>query len=140
VPRVTFAGDYYQVRGFRLGVELGGCRRRSRRPSGRPSSGRYDAPSEVALTFGALAPGSQVTSDADLRKYVMLATGSFSHLVGTCTIGTGERAVLDPQLRVRGIAALRVADASVMPSVVAAYTNATVLAIAERAASILIDG
>jgi hypothetical protein len=33
---VTFAGDYYQVRGFRLGVELGGCHRRSRRPSGRP--------------------------------------------------------------------------------------------------------
>jgi hypothetical protein len=33
--KVTFAGDYYQVRGFRLGVELGGCRRRSRRPSGR---------------------------------------------------------------------------------------------------------
>jgi hypothetical protein len=52
--KVTFAGDYYQVRGFRLGVELGGCRRRSRRPSGRPPSGRSDAPSEVALTLGGL--------------------------------------------------------------------------------------
>jgi choline dehydrogenase len=47
---------------------------------------------------------------------------------------------VDPQLRGRGIAALRVADASVMPTVVAANTNATVLASAERAASILIDG
>lgn len=91
---------------------------------------------------GELAPGSQVTSDADLRKYVMLATGSISHLVGTCAcaVGTGEHAVVDLQLRVRGIAALRVADHFVMPSVVAAYTNAAVLASAERAASILIDG
>jgi choline dehydrogenase len=86
---------------------------------------------------GELTPGVEVTSDADLREYVKLATGSFAHLVGTCAIGTGERAVVDPQLRVRGIAALRVADASVMPSIVAANTNATVLAIAERAASIL---
>ena len=57
--------------------------------------------------------------------------------MGTCAIGTDERAVVDPDLRVRGIEALRVADASVMPSIVAANTNATVLAIAERAASIL---
>ena len=52
--KVTFAGDYYQVRGFRLGVELGGCRRRSRRPSGRPPSGRYDAPSDPAGAGGQL--------------------------------------------------------------------------------------
>jgi choline dehydrogenase len=70
---------------------------------------------------GELTPGAGVTSDADLREYVKLATGSFAHLVGTCAIGTGERAVVDPQLRVRGIAALRVADASVMPLIVAAY-------------------
>jgi choline dehydrogenase len=86
---------------------------------------------------GELAPGSEVTSDADLRRYIKLATGSFSHLVGTCAIGNDGRAVVDPQLRVHGIAGLRVADASVMPSVVAANTNATVLGIAERAASIL---
>ena len=52
----------------------------------------------------------------------------------------GERAVVDAQLRVRDIATLRVADASVMPSVVVAYTNVTLLASAERAASIVIDG
>ena len=84
---------------------------------------------------GELAPGSQVTSDADLRKYVMLATGSISHLVGTCAVGTGEHAVVHLQLRIRGIAALRVADHFVMPSVVAAYTNAAVLASAERPSS-----
>ncbi|XDO64366.1 GMC family oxidoreductase [Streptomyces sp. RLB1-33] len=84
-----------------------------------------------------LAPGGEVTSDAEMREYVKLATSSLCHLVGTCAIGTGERAVVDPDLRVHGIGGLRVADASVMPSIVAANANATVLAIAERAAAIL---
>ncbi|MEV0473923.1 GMC family oxidoreductase [Streptomyces prunicolor] len=84
-----------------------------------------------------LAPGAAVTDDVPLRDYVRLATGSFAHLVGTCAIGTDERAVVDPELRVRGIEGLRIADASVMPSIVAANTNATVLAIAERAAAII---
>jgi choline dehydrogenase len=52
-------------------------------------------------------------------------------------MGSDPEAVVDPQLRVRGIEGLRVADASVMPSVVSANTNATVLAIAERAAALI---
>jgi choline dehydrogenase len=88
---------------------------------------------------GELDPGREVTSNADLREYVKLATGSLAHLVGTCAIGTGEHAAVDRQLRVHGVAALYVADASVMPSIVAANTNATVLAIAECAASILVE-
>jgi len=84
-----------------------------------------------------LAPGAAVTDDASLRDYVRLATGSFAHLVGTCAIGTDEQAVVDPELRVRGVDGLRIADASVMPSIVAANTNATVLAIAERAAVVI---
>jgi choline dehydrogenase len=86
-----------------------------------------------------LNPGAEVTGDKELREYVKLATGPFFHLTGTCAIGTDDRAVVDPDLRVYGIEGLRVADASVMPSVVAANTNATVLAIAERAADILIS-
>ena len=93
-----------------------------------------------AWRTGELAPGAEVLGDEELRDYVKLATGSFFHLVGTCAIGTGEQAVVDPDLKVRGIGNLRVADASVMPSIVAANTNATVLAIAERAASILREG
>jgi GNAT superfamily N-acetyltransferase len=54
-----------------------------------------------------------VTGDEELREYVKLATGTFFHLVGTCPIGTTEGAVVDPGLRVRGIGAPRVADASV---------------------------
>lgn len=57
--------------------------------------------------------------------------------VGTCRIGTDELAVVDPELRVRSVEGLRVADASVMPSIVSAPTNATVLAVAERAAHLM---
>jgi GMC oxidoreductase len=86
---------------------------------------------------GEASPGAHVTGDDELQEYIKLATGSYFHLVGTCAIGTSEQAVVDPDLRVRGIGNLRVADASVMPSIVAANINATVLAIAERAASIM---
>lgn len=86
---------------------------------------------------GESAPGADVTGDAELRDYIKPATSSLCHLVGICAIGTGEHAVVDPDLRVRGIDGLRVADASVMPSIIAANTNATVLAIAERASSLL---
>ncbi|SEM19826.1 GMC family oxidoreductase [Streptacidiphilus jiangxiensis] len=84
-----------------------------------------------------LTPGSSAVRDAELRDYVKLATGSYFHLVGSCAMGTGGDAVVDPELKVHGIEGLRVADASVMPSIVAANTNATVLAIAERAAEII---
>jgi choline dehydrogenase len=93
---------------------------------------------------GALAPWRltelapvEVTDERSLREYARLATTPVGHFVGTCAIGTGARAVLDPHLRVHGVDGLRVADASVMPSIVAANTHATVVAIAERAASML---
>ncbi|GAA5000582.1 hypothetical protein GCM10023317_32490 [Actinopolymorpha pittospori] len=59
------------------------------------------------------------------------------HPVGTCRIGSDKHAVVDTDLHVRGISGLRVADASVMPSIVSANTNATVYALAERAAGML---
>ncbi|MDT7782997.1 MAG: hypothetical protein QOF58_1416 [Pseudonocardiales bacterium] len=82
---------------------------------------------------GELAPGNDITDIQQLREYVKLATSTLFHHVGTCAIGP----VLDPELRVHGVEGLRVADASVMPTIVAANPNATVLAIAERAAAIL---
>nr|WP_229852640.1 MULTISPECIES: GMC oxidoreductase [Streptomyces] len=62
---------------------------------------------------------------------------SYCHLVGTCMMGEDDAAVVDSQLRVRGLAGLRVADASVIPSIPSGNTNATVYAIAERAAELL---
>jgi choline dehydrogenase len=82
-------------------------------------------------------PGPTVRTEEQERDYLRRSTGSYHHPVGTCRLGTDERAVVDVDLRVRGIEGLRVVDASVMPSIPAANTHATVLAIAERAAAII---
>jgi choline dehydrogenase len=82
-------------------------------------------------------PGASVNTEAQQRDFLRRSTGSYWHPVGTCRIGTDPAAVTDPQLRVHGISGLRVADASVMPSLPAANPNTTVLAIAERAADII---
>jgi choline dehydrogenase len=84
-----------------------------------------------------IGPGGEVTHRDAQRQYLRRATNSHFHLVGTCAIGTDRAAVVDPALRVHGIDGLRVADASVMPSIVSADPHATVLAIAERAATLL---
>jgi choline dehydrogenase-like flavoprotein len=82
-------------------------------------------------------PGPQVRGTDDLRRYVGTNIRSYSHYAGTCAIGTDERSVVDTRLQVHGIRNLRVADASVMPSPISANTNATVYAIAERAAELI---
>ncbi|WP_446039085.1 GMC family oxidoreductase [Streptomyces sp. SID1121] len=83
-------------------------------------------------------PGSGA-SVAQQIAFLRRDTHSAAHPVGTCRIGSDvTTAVVDPELRVYGVEGLRVADASVMPSVMGANTNATVLAIAERAADLLL--
>jgi choline dehydrogenase-like flavoprotein len=84
-------------------------------------------------------PGPAVNdTDTDaLREYLRDSLTCYFHYVGTCRMGTDEMAVVDTDLRVRGVSGLRVADASVMPSIVAANTVATVYAIAERAAHLI---
>jgi choline dehydrogenase len=82
-------------------------------------------------------PGPDVTSRAEIRDYIRRTVFSYYHPAGTCRMGTGAGAVVDPQLRVHGVAGLRVADASVMPVLPNAHPNATVLAIAERAAELI---
>ncbi|HEY0689790.1 MAG TPA: GMC family oxidoreductase N-terminal domain-containing protein [Kribbella sp.] len=84
-------------------------------------------------------PGPGVTSDAELRAYVRDSFISYFHPAGTCRIGVDEMAVVDAELRVRGLSGLRVADASVMPVIVSANTMAAVYGIAERAASLIGD-
>jgi choline dehydrogenase len=80
-----------------------------------------------------------VSDDAACRRYVRATAGSYFHPVGTCRIGSDPLAVVDPRLRVTGVDGLRVADASVMPAIISANTNATVLAIAERAAALTLS-
>jgi choline dehydrogenase len=82
-------------------------------------------------------PGPHARSGDSLRAYLRRALQTYHHPVGTCPIGEDDRAVLDTELRVRGISGLRVADASVMPSIVSGNTMASVYGIAERAVSLM---
>ena len=82
-------------------------------------------------------PGPQVNSDAGLLEIVRQSGETVFHPTSTCRMGADERSVVDSRLRVRGLAGLRVVDASVMPAVVSGNTNAAVIAIAEKAADLI---
>jgi choline dehydrogenase-like flavoprotein len=75
--------------------------------------------------------------DVDLRDYVRRTAITYHHQVGSCRMGVDELAVVDPELRVRGVDGLRVADASVMPYVSSGNTHAPTLMIGERAAELV---
>jgi choline dehydrogenase len=85
-----------------------------------------------------LAPGPAVKSDADLAEFVRQTGVSNHHPSSSCAMGTGSNTVVDPRLRVHGIAGLRVADASIMPQVVAGNTNAPSIMIGEKAAAMIL--
>jgi choline dehydrogenase len=82
-------------------------------------------------------PGAAVADAGDIEAYVRRNVQLLYHPVGTCKMGTGADAVVDPQLRVRGIESLRVIDASVMPQIPGGNTNAPTIMIAERAADLI---
>lgn len=85
-------------------------------------------------------PGPAVTDEAALRNYLAFATGTYFHPVGSCAMGTGADAVVDPELKVHGLTGLRVADASVMPRIVPVNTNAATIMIGEKAADLIRHG
>ena len=82
-------------------------------------------------------PGPAVKTDAEIDDYIRRTAITAHHPAGTCAMGIGPEAVVDPQLRVRGIEHLRVADASVMPDMVSAHINAAALMIGEKAADLI---
>jgi choline dehydrogenase len=84
-----------------------------------------------------LRPGAAIRSDHDLARFLEQTVETAFHPAGTCAMGSGSRSVVDPELRVRGIDGLRIADASVMPSLVNANTNGPTLMIAEKAADLI---
>jgi choline dehydrogenase len=83
------------------------------------------------------APGEKVRTDEDWLAYVRATGSTIYHPSCTARMGTGDDAVVDSHLRVKGLAGLRVVDASVMPAVVSGNTNAAVIAIAEKAADLI---
>jgi choline dehydrogenase len=86
-----------------------------------------------------MVPGETARDDAALWEFARNTGGTVFHCVGTCRMGRDEQAVLDSQLRVRGVEQLRVIDASVMPQITSANTNATSLMIGEHGADLVMS-
>ena len=82
-------------------------------------------------------PGPSVQNEADLRAAIRLLAKTIYHPVGTCKMGNDAAAVVDAKLRVRGIEGLRVADASIMPTITGGNTNAPSIMIGEKAADMI---
>ncbi|HZT50358.1 MAG TPA: GMC family oxidoreductase N-terminal domain-containing protein [Stellaceae bacterium] len=100
---------------------------------------RFFATEPVAgLVSAELAPGRAVQSDAELDAYIRATIQTGAHPTSTCAMGRDEMAVLDGELRVRGIEGLRVADASSMPDVPSGNTNAPAIMIAEKASDLIL--
>ncbi|MEP9389203.1 GMC family oxidoreductase N-terminal domain-containing protein [Mesorhizobium sp. KR9-304] len=86
-----------------------------------------------------LQPGPNVQSDGEMIAFIREKAGSDIHAAGSCRMGGDADSVVDPQLRVRGVRGLRVADASIMPRVVRANTHAATVMIGEKAASMILS-
>lgn len=97
----------------------------------------FTTPALASVVVGERVPGPAVDDEPSWEAYLRRATFRLNHPVGTCRMGADPMAVVDPQLRVRGIDGLRVADASVMPMLPSGNTNAPTIMIGERAADLL---
>lgn len=126
-PSVLF--DYlrteYDIRAALWGIRL------VRRIAGQPALKPY--------VMSEIFPGVDLNSDDELLEYVRRTGVSNQHPTSSCAMGVGPNTVVDPRLRVHGVAGLRVADASVMPVVVGGNTNAPTIMIGEKAAAMILE-
>ena len=86
-----------------------------------------------------IEPGADVVSNEDVIEYLRNFGNTGFHPTSTCRMGVDEKAVVDPRLRVHGLGALRVVDASIMPTVTSGNTNAPTIMIAEKASDIILE-
>jgi choline dehydrogenase len=121
--RFNFLKSAYDFEALMQGMHI--CREIARQPALKP------------FVVEEILPGPQIVSDADLKADIRARGVSNLHPVGTCRMGREADAVVDPQLRVHGIDGLRVADASIMPSIIAGNTNAPTIMIGEKCADMV---
>ncbi|BBF71988.1 GMC family oxidoreductase [Sphingomonas bisphenolicum] len=98
----------------------------------------YHAEPLSSLIKQEVSPGLDAQSDEELTAYLRRALYTVRHPVGSCRMGNDEMSVVDSQLRVRGIAGLRIADASIMPAIPGGNTNAPAIMIGEKAADMIL--
>jgi len=98
----------------------------------------FDSPAFARYRATETAPGSARETDDALADYIRREAYTVHHPVSTCRMGRDAGAVVDPALRVIGLEGLRVADASVFPSIIGGNTNAAVMMVAEKAADLLL--
>ena len=96
------------------------------------------APALAPWNISEIAPGPALTTDDEILDWVKRAAETTYHPVGTCKMGGDPMAVVDSQLRVHGITGLRVADASIMPTLMSGNTNAPSIMIGEKAADMVL--
>jgi choline dehydrogenase len=126
-PEITFGflGSDYDMRAMVAAIKL------ARAIAGRPTM-RPFAVEEVV-------PGSKIATEEEIEGFVRRTGVTNHHPSSSCAMGTGSNSVVDPRLRVHGVGGLRVADASIMPSVVAGNTNAPSIMIGEKAAAMILE-
>jgi choline dehydrogenase-like flavoprotein len=94
-------------------------------------------PALSAFVMAERMPGPAIASEAQLAEYAFRTCKTDHHPSGTCRMGSDDGAVVDPELRLRGLAGLRVCDASIMPRVTSSNTNAPAIMIGEKAADLI---
>ncbi|MHC4042111.1 GMC family oxidoreductase [Bradyrhizobium sp. 23AC] len=101
----------------------------------------YETPKIREILVHRLAPSEQlnIADDAELEGFVRSHGGTMYHPVGTCAMGSGDNAVINSRLQVNGVGGLRVADASIMPTITSGNTNAPSMMIGEKGAALILD-